>query len=123
MRGPGAGLPPASGPQPNRLHQMAAERRRRLKVTQQVDDTLGQHMALIAAAVSCTQQGGRSARGHGIFAAISCMLAQLSLGPDLLARHAVLGAVAAVLISSATAAACEGLRDGPKGTVTEIVDG
>jgi micrococcal nuclease len=51
------------------------------------------------------------------------MLAPLSLGPDLLARHAVLGAVAAVVISSAAASACEGLRDGPKGTVTEIVDG
>lgn len=45
------------------------------------------------------------------------------MGPDLLARHAVLGAVAAVLMSSAAAPACEGLRDGPKGKVTEIVDG
>jgi endonuclease YncB( thermonuclease family) len=51
------------------------------------------------------------------------MLSALPVGPDLLARHAVLGAVAAVVISSAAASACEGLRDGPKGTVTEIVDG
>ena len=41
----------------------------------------------------------------------------------MLARHAVWGAVAAVVMSSAAAPACEGLRDGPKGTVTEIVDG
>lgn len=45
------------------------------------------------------------------------------MGPDLLARYAVLGAVTAVLMSVAAATACEGLRDGPKGTVTEIVDG
>jgi len=40
-----------------------------------------------------------------------------------LARHVVLGAVAAMLMSNAAVPACEGLRDGPKGTVTEIVDG
>ena len=45
------------------------------------------------------------------------------VGLVLLARHAVLGAVAASVISIAAVPACEGLRDGPKGTVTEIVDG
>ena len=45
------------------------------------------------------------------------------MGPDLLARDVVLGAVAASLISVAAVPACEGLRDGPRGTVTEIVDG
>jgi endonuclease YncB( thermonuclease family) len=41
----------------------------------------------------------------------------------LLSRHAVLGAVIAMFVSSTMAMACEGLRDGPKGTVTEVVDG
>ena len=45
------------------------------------------------------------------------------MGPDLLAKHAVLGALAVSLMSTPLAAACEGLRDGPKGTVTQIVDG
>ncbi len=45
------------------------------------------------------------------------------VGPVLLARHAVFGAVAASLISTAAVPACDGLRDGPRGTVTEIVDG
>jgi micrococcal nuclease len=45
------------------------------------------------------------------------------LGPDLLARHAVWVAVAAVVMSSVASSACEGLRDGPKGRVTEVVDG
>lgn len=47
----------------------------------------------------------------------------LWLGPDLLLRHAVLGAVAVTLMSAPLAAGCEGLRDGPKGVVTQIVDG
>jgi endonuclease YncB( thermonuclease family) len=47
----------------------------------------------------------------------------LSVGPDLLAQHAVLGAVAFMVMSMTAAPACEGLRDGPKGTVTEVVDG
>jgi endonuclease YncB( thermonuclease family) len=50
-------------------------------------------------------------------------LAKFLVGPDLLAKDAVLGAVAASLISIAAVPACEGLRDGPKGTVTEVVDG
>jgi endonuclease YncB( thermonuclease family) len=45
------------------------------------------------------------------------------VGPDLLATHAVLGALAVSVISLLPAAACDGLRDGPKGTVTQIVDG
>jgi endonuclease YncB( thermonuclease family) len=45
------------------------------------------------------------------------------VGPDLLARNAVLGALAMSLLTTPMAAACEGLRDGPKGTVTQIVDG
>jgi micrococcal nuclease len=48
---------------------------------------------------------------------------QFSPGLDLLARHAVLGAVTAVVMSGAAVSACDGLRDGPKGTVSEIVDG
>ena len=51
------------------------------------------------------------------------ILTRIVVGPDLLAKNAVLGAVAASLISIAAVPACEGLRDGPKGTVTEIVDG
>jgi micrococcal nuclease len=51
------------------------------------------------------------------------MCDQLLVGPDLLARHAVLGAVAATVISIAAVPACEGLRDGQKGTVTQVVDG
>ena len=38
-------------------------------------------------------------------------------------QQAVLGAVAVTLMGAPLAAACEGLRDGPKGTVTQIVDG
>jgi micrococcal nuclease len=47
----------------------------------------------------------------------------LVVGLDVLARQAVLGAVAVSLMSVAAVPACEGLRDGPRGTVTEIVDG
>ncbi len=45
------------------------------------------------------------------------------MGPDLLLRQAVLGAVAVTLMGAPLAAGCDGLRDGPKGTVTQIVDG
>ena len=45
------------------------------------------------------------------------------MGPGLSAKYAVSIAVAALLMSIAAATACEGLRDGPMGTVTEIVDG
>ncbi len=45
------------------------------------------------------------------------------MGQDLRARDAVFGAVALSLMSVAAASACEGLRDGPKGIVTQIVDG
>ena len=38
-------------------------------------------------------------------------------------RQAVLGAVAVTLMGAPLAAGCEGLRDGPKGNVTQIVDG
>lgn len=41
----------------------------------------------------------------------------------MLAIHAVLGALAVSVISMLPATACDGLRDGPKGTVTQIVDG
>ena len=44
------------------------------------------------------------------------------MGQDLLLRQAVAGAVALTILAG-PAAACEGLRDGPKGTVTQIVDG
>ncbi len=46
----------------------------------------------------------------------------LAVGPDLLVRNAVLGAMALSLMAMPVMA-CEGLRDGPKGTVTQIVDG
>ena len=59
----------------------------------------------------------------GIFAAFCCILPGNRVGPDLLLRNAVLGAVAMTLLSMPLASACEGLRDGPKGTVTQIVDG
>jgi micrococcal nuclease len=49
--------------------------------------------------------------------------APLVVGLDVLARQAVFGAVAVSLMSVAAVPACEGLRDGPRGTVTEIVDG
>ena len=39
------------------------------------------------------------------------------------AQRAVLGAVAFMVLSMTAALACEWLRDGPKGTVTEVVDG
>ena len=45
------------------------------------------------------------------------------MGPDLRARHAVFVAVTASLLAAPMAAACEGLRDGPRGTVSQIVDG
>jgi endonuclease YncB( thermonuclease family) len=45
------------------------------------------------------------------------------VGPDLLAIHAVLGALAVSVMSMLPAAGCDGLRDGPKGTVTQVVDG
>lgn len=45
------------------------------------------------------------------------------VGPDLLAAHAVLGALAVSVMSMSPVAACDGLRDGPKGIVTQIVDG
>ena len=45
------------------------------------------------------------------------------VGPDLLTRDAVFAAVALSLMSVPLAIGCEGLRDGPKGTVTQIVDG
>ena len=44
------------------------------------------------------------------------------MGQDLLLLQAVAGAVALTILAG-PAAACEGLRDGPKGTVTQIVDG
>jgi endonuclease YncB( thermonuclease family) len=45
-----------------------------------------------------------------------------SAGRDVLGKVAVLGALAVSLMPVAIPA-CEGLRDGPKGTVTQIVDG
>jgi micrococcal nuclease len=48
--------------------------------------------------------------------------AEFRVGHDLLLRQAVAGAVALSMMAG-SAAACEGLRDGPKGTVTQIVDG
>ena len=59
----------------------------------------------------------------GIFAAIGCCLSNPVVGSNLLARDAVFGAIALSLMSVVAAPACEGLRDGPKGTVTQIVDG
>ena len=44
-------------------------------------------------------------------------------GRDLHVRHVVWGAVAVSLMSMPLASACEGLRVGPKGTVSQIVDG
>jgi micrococcal nuclease len=73
--------------------------------------------------VARAQQAGSTARRGGIFAAICCIVGKLSSGRDLLARHAVLGAVLTSMLTIAAAPACEGLRDGPKGTVTEVVDG
>lgn len=45
------------------------------------------------------------------------------MGPDLFAAYAILGAAAVVLAGASYVSACENLRDGPKGTVTSIVDG
>lgn len=45
------------------------------------------------------------------------------MGRDLLLTHALAGAVAVTLLTMPVAAACDGLRDGPKGVVTRIVDG
>jgi micrococcal nuclease len=44
-------------------------------------------------------------------------------GRDLHFRHVACAAVAVSLMSMPLASACEGLRDGPKGTVSQIVDG
>lgn len=56
------------------------------------------------------------------FAAFSCCVI-CSPGPDLRAKHAVFAAVTAVMTATLPALACEGLRDGPRGTVSQIVDG
>jgi len=45
------------------------------------------------------------------------------VGHDVLARQALFGAVAASLLMVSAVPACEGLRDGPRGTVTSVVDG
>ena len=45
------------------------------------------------------------------------------MGPDVLTKDAVIGALALSLMSMPLASACDGLRDGLKGTVREIVDG
>lgn len=50
-------------------------------------------------------------------------LSHVGSGPDLHIRHVVWSAVAVSLMSMPLASACEGLRDGPKGTVSQIVDG
>src|SRR5690348_18345343 len=49
----------------------------------------------------------------------------LPVGLDLLARDVVFGAVALTRMTTTplAAAACDGLRDGPKGTVGSVVDG
>lgn len=41
----------------------------------------------------------------------------------MLAKQAVWGALAALVMAAGAAPACEGLRDGPKGVVAEVVDG
>jgi endonuclease YncB( thermonuclease family) len=60
---------------------------------------------------------------NGIFAVFCCRIVGNRVGPDLRVQHAVLGAVVVSLMSMPLASACEGLRDGPRGTVTQIVDG
>ncbi|HZY68917.1 MAG TPA: thermonuclease family protein [Devosia sp.] len=68
-------------------------------------------------------KGAEPPAGQGFLPQSAACFASDFLGPDLLARHAVWGVVAAVVMSSMAASACEGLRDGPKGTVSEVVDG
>jgi endonuclease YncB( thermonuclease family) len=59
-----------------------------------------------------------------IFAAIWCRLDSLELGRNLLIKYVHGLAVAAVILSmSGSSWACEGLRPGPKGTVTSVTDG
>jgi endonuclease YncB( thermonuclease family) len=59
-----------------------------------------------------------------IFAAIACILALEETGPSLLKQMLLSAATVAVLSNVAGAAeACEGLRPGPRGLVTEVVDG
>ena len=59
-----------------------------------------------------------------IFAAIWCRLDSLELGRNLLTKYVHGLAVAAVVLSmSGSGWACEGLRPGPKGTVTSVTDG
>jgi endonuclease YncB( thermonuclease family) len=60
---------------------------------------------------------------NGIFAVFCCRIVGNRVGPDLRVQHAVLGAVVVSLMSMPLASACEGLRDGPRGSVTQIVDG
>jgi micrococcal nuclease len=59
-----------------------------------------------------------------ISAAIACSLDRIELGRNLLSKYVFGLAVIAVLGSSSLAAgACDGLRPGPKGTVTSVTDG
>jgi hypothetical protein len=57
VRRPRVSLALASSPEADRFHEMAAEGRRSPAIAQQVDDALGQHAALIPAAVARAQQG------------------------------------------------------------------
>lgn len=59
-----------------------------------------------------------------IFAAIACTLDGLELGRNLLAKYVHGLAVVAVALSmSSPGLGCEGLRPGPRGTVTSVTDG
>ena len=70
------------------------------------------------------QQPSRACRKRMIFAAIWCRLDSLDLGRNLLTKYVHGLAVAAVVLSmSGSGWACEGLRPGPKGTVTSVTDG
>jgi micrococcal nuclease len=59
-----------------------------------------------------------------IFAAIACRLGSLELGRNLLIKYVHGLAVAAIALSmSQPGLACDGLRPGPRGTVTTVTDG
>ncbi len=58
-----------------------------------------------------------------IFAAIACSLGDGALGRIALRQDVVTLAVVAVLAMTTATVACDGLVDGPKGTVVSVVDG
>lgn len=123
VRRPSAVLAPAPRPEPDGGDKVPAKPGRRAGQAQRIEQSLEQHG--LGAGVTQLQQRSGSVPPMMIFAAITCTMRPHDFGRTQLGRHGFgLAAAVAVLMSlAAGAAACEGLRAGPRGAVGSVTDG